>query len=159
MKAKGPAQTATGLSLRTRISIVLILYTILCAMPAWTQDLKPGAPGYQPPSPVVRIAASGHNGDSPFEPPKTNDTTFLVDTGSGLDTGCTYRGDGPLEFTIKITRVIGDKDKLKQNGLISATALLQMPAYDVDSEAVVSGFNPERETRSISMANWFKRGT
>src|SRR5439155_11345815 len=94
---------------------------------------------------ILRAATVGHSGDSPFEPPKTNDTTFLIDTGPGLDTGCTYRGGGPLDFTIKVTRVVGDVQKLKQNGLISSTAILQMPAYDVDYDAVVSGFNPERD--------------
>jgi triacylglycerol lipase len=78
-------------------------------------------------------ATSAHVGSSPFEPPKHNDTTFVVDQGGGLDTGCSYRSEGPLVFEIPIDRVVGDRDKLKQNGMISDTAILEMPAYDVDS--------------------------
>ncbi len=49
-----------------------------------------------------------------------------------MDTGCTFRGGGPLVFSVKIPRVFGDIDKLLAAGLISETATLSMPAYDVD---------------------------
>src|SRR5262249_22822843 len=52
---------------------------------------------------------------------------------------------GPLVFTIKVGRVVGDVQKLKQNGLISDMAELDMPAFDVDFDADVPPFNPERD--------------
>ncbi|MEP7340273.1 MAG: choice-of-anchor X domain-containing protein [Acidobacteriota bacterium] len=82
---------------------------------------------------------------SPFDPPKCSDSAFIVDCSGLLDTGCTFRNSGPLIFTIKVGRVVGDVTKLKQNGMISPMATLQMPAFDVDSSAVVPGFNPERD--------------
>ncbi|MGB9180949.1 MAG: hypothetical protein WCB68_17080, partial [Pyrinomonadaceae bacterium] len=82
---------------------------------------------------------------SPFSPPKENDTTFVIDCGSGLDTGCTYRNGGPLVFTIKVDRVVGNVQKLKDNHLISENATLQMPAFDVDYFGGGQGFNPERD--------------
>ena len=39
-----------------------------------------------------------HSGSSPFSPSDEEDTLFAVDSGSGLDTGCTFRGGGPLRI-------------------------------------------------------------
>jgi len=107
------------------------------------QDSKPGQPGYQPPP--ASIVAAAHSGGSPFNPPEANDATFVVDQDGGLDTGCTFRGGGPLQFTIKIGRVVGNLALLRENGMISETAELRMPAYDIDFDAAVPGFNPERD--------------
>lgn len=82
-----------------------------------------------------------HSGSSPFEPPKVEDTLFVVDTGSGLDTGCTYRNDGPLRIKIKIDRVVGlvdsngnlsDHSRLVKDGIVSSKAKIDMPAFDID---------------------------
>lgn len=83
-------------------------------------------------SDIEIIYAAGHVGSSPFEPFEATDTTFVVDVDSGLDTGCSFRSDGPLTFSINIDRYIGNMAKLISAGLIDATAQLQMPAYDVD---------------------------
>eukprot|EP00569_Conticribra_weissflogii_P002568 CAMPEP_0171328720 /NCGR_PEP_ID=MMETSP0878-20121228/813_1 /TAXON_ID=67004 /ORGANISM="Thalassiosira weissflogii, Strain CCMP1336" /LENGTH=981 /DNA_ID=CAMNT_0011828589 /DNA_START=116 /DNA_END=3061 /DNA_ORIENTATION=+ len=69
---------------------------------------------------------------SPFTPPDEDDLTFVVNSGPGLDTGCTFREGGPLVFSVKIPRVFGDIDKLLAAGLISEIVTLSMPAYDVD---------------------------
>jgi hypothetical protein len=69
----------------------------------------------------------------------------VVDQGGGLDTGCTYRGGGPLVFTIKVGRVVGDVQKLKQNHLISDTVELNLPAFDIDFDTVVPPYSPERD--------------
>jgi hypothetical protein len=131
---------------RKNLSLSLLLLAGLASSPAvLAQDPKPGMPGYTPPSARTRILAAGHFGDSPFDPPKANDATFVVDQDSGLDTGCTYRGGGPFVFKVQIGRVVGDVAKLKQNNMISATAELRMPAFDVDFDAVGQGFNPERD--------------
>jgi pimeloyl-ACP methyl ester carboxylesterase len=110
---------------------------------ASAQDARPGQPGFA--APAAPLAAAGHFGSSPFDPPEKNDATFVVDQDAGLDTGCTFRGGGPLVFTIKVGRVIGVKATLKQNGLIAEMAELNMPAFDVDFDAVVPPFNPERD--------------
>ena len=100
--------------------------------------------------------AQGHVGSSPFVPPDKNDITFVVDTGGGLDTGCTFRSGGPLSFVIKTTRFVGetnadgtlkDAAQLVANGIVSATAKLSLPGFDVDYDAVVRPpFNPERDS-------------
>lgn len=105
-------------------------------------------------SPIPCIAAP-HFGSSPFSPPDETDTTFVVDQGTGLDTGCTFRSEGPLVFQIKIGRYVGDinadgtlkdPDTLIANGVVSNTATLRMPAYDVDFSASMSPpYYPERD--------------
>ena len=99
------------------------------------------------PTPLISAFGQSHSGSSPFAPPTKNDQTFWVDSGTGLDTGCTYKSGGPLIITLLVDRVVGTKDipTLKANGLISSTATLTMPAYDVDSSAQVSGINPEQD--------------
>jgi len=81
-----------------------------------------------------------HNGDAPEDPPTASDEIFVVDTGPGLDTGCTFHSEGDLVFEIIIDRYIGDVDRLLQtrspsapySPFIGETAHLQMPAWDVD---------------------------
>lgn len=73
-----------------------------------------------------------HFGGSPFAPPDASDTTFVVDQAPFLDTGCSYRSNGPLIFNINVSRFPGEIAKLKSAGLISPTAILRMPAWDVD---------------------------
>lgn len=82
---------------------------------------------------------------SGIAPDECNDSTFVVDCGAGLDTGCTFRSGGPLVITLKVGRVVGDLDKLKANGLISQTAKLKLPAFDVDFFGGGGQFNPERD--------------
>ncbi len=84
-------------------------------------------------------------GSSPFPAPEKTDTVFVVDEAAGLDTGCTFSSAGDLVFTIDIDRYVGDVDLLRANGLICETVLLRMPAFDVDFDADVSGFEPERD--------------
>jgi triacylglycerol lipase len=78
---------------------------------------------------------------SPFTPPETSDVLFVVDGGSGLDTGCSYRSDGPLEIDVAITRWVGPVDgsgrlinpsALVTSGVVSPSATLILPAFDVD---------------------------
>ena len=50
---------------------------------------------------------------SPFDPPPESDIQFVVDSAPGdLDTGCTFRGGGPLEFDVEIARWVGPVDTL-----------------------------------------------
>jgi len=110
---------------------------------------------------MVAIAAAAPSGPrtSPFDPPETNDHSYVVDAAPGLDTGCTFRSGGPLIFNIEITRHLGelngdgtlkDAAALVNAGLLSPTVTLVQPAYDVDSGAVVPGFAPERDRVSFN---------
>ncbi len=71
---------------------------------------------------------------SDIAPPEANDTTFVADcpTDGDLDTGCTT---GRLVIRLKVPRVL-TKDQQRTwiaKGLLSPTARLTLPAYDVDS--------------------------
>ncbi len=107
-------------------------------------DQKPGDFDYV--ESTILTQTAGHYGSSPFDPPEANDHTFVVDKDGGLDTGCTFRSGGPLIFTIKADRVVGDIALLKANNMISEFAILRMPAWDVDFVAnLPPGYFPERD--------------
>ncbi len=93
--------------------------------------------------PLALDAPLGQSLTSPFTPPEETDTTFVVDAASGLDTDCIFRSGGPLVFDVAVTRVVGDVNAdgtlqdaatLIANGVISSTATLTLPVFDVDSE-------------------------
>jgi triacylglycerol lipase len=72
-------------------------------------------------------------------PPDEDDTVFVTDTGPGMDTDCTYRGT--ITIRIPVKRYAGEvgfnetlryADEMVSSGLISATAKLSIPAWDVD---------------------------
>lgn len=65
-------------------------------------------------------------------PPEQTDTRFVIDQGAYLDTGCSYRSDGPLLIDISPSRYIGDKDALLAQGLLPTEITIRLPAYDVD---------------------------
>lgn len=92
-----------------------------------------------------------HSGSSPFSPPDEEDTLFIVDSGSGLDTGCTFRGGGPLRIKVKVKRVVGpvggdgyltDPSGMVSSGLISPKAKIILPVFDIDVNGA-PGFPPE----------------
>lgn len=85
----------------------------------------------------------GRGGASQFPAPKEDDTLFVVDDGPDLDTACTFRRGGPLVIHLPIRRFVGetnpngtlkDPGVLANLGVISRTAHLRMPVYDVDSD-------------------------
>lgn len=129
-------------------SITLAALALAAAVPALAQDPRPGEPGHlappEPPGPGVPVQSS------PFAAPEPDDQTFVVDAGPGLDTGCTFRGGGPLLFTIEVGRVVGDVAALKANDMISDEAVLRMPAFDVDFDANIPGIAPERDRVSFN---------
>jgi pimeloyl-ACP methyl ester carboxylesterase len=96
-------------------------------------------------------APNAHSGSSPFDPPEQDDTLFVVDTGSGLDTGCTFRDGGPLRIRLLVKRHVGpingdgtlsDPASMVSKGHISAKAQLFLPAFDIDVNGA-PGFPPE----------------
>lgn len=120
---------------------------LLCGT-AIARDPRPGDPDYVDitPPPRAMLQTSAHFGSSPFDPPEQNDSTYVVDTGSGLDTGCTFRGGGPLTFEVLVDRAFEDDiEKLKSEGRISDKAVLRMPAFDIDFNGGGGSFAPERD--------------
>lgn len=105
------------------------------------------------------IAAGSGPRTSPFEPPEESDILFVVDSAPGeLDTGCTYRSGGPFEFDIEITRWVGrvdgqgrllDPAALVAAGVLSATATVLLPAFDVDVNGA-PGYPPEVDRISLN---------
>lgn len=120
---------------------------LLCGT-AVAGDPRPGEPGYVDVAPArATLQSLGHVGSSPFNPPEQDDATFVVDTGPGLDTGCTFRSGGPLRFEILVDRAfeIADLDRLKQAGLVSDKAIVRVPAYDIDFDGGDGTRAPERD--------------
>ncbi len=127
----------------------ILLVSFVASQSSLAQDTKPDQPEFRAPQQTFTAQAAGRCGNrcgsSGITPDKCSDTTFVVDCSSGLDTGCTYRSSGPLVFAIQVTRVVGDVQKLKANGLISPAATLRMPAYDVDFVSSRTDVAPERD--------------
>jgi triacylglycerol lipase len=95
--------------------------------------------------------APPHVGSSPFDPPAEDDTVFVVDSGSGLDTGCTYRSGGPLTIRLLVKRHVGeingdgtlrDAGRMVSAGYLSPRAQLRLPVFDIDVNGA-PGFPPE----------------
>jgi len=112
---------------------------------------------------LLALAGTAHaQTTSPFEPPEEELGTYVVNSGSGLDTGCTYRGGGPLVIKLKVPKVVNDKalgsdgklleaQKLIDNGVISAQAVIRFPVYDIDDKAVTDGtYAPEIDRVSFN---------
>ena len=87
---------------------------------------------------------------SPFPPPTETLGTYVVNSGPGLDTGCTFRGAGPLRITIPVPKLINDRElnadgtlrdpsRLVANGVVSAQATIRFPVYDIDDQAAPGG--------------------
>lgn len=115
---------------------------------------------------LLPLAAHAQS-SSPFAPPEEKLGTYVVNSGPGLDTGCSYRGDGPLVIRITIPKLVNDtqlnadgtlKDpqKLVANGVLSAQFALRFPVYDIDDKAITNGsFQPEIDR--ISFNGKFKK--
>lgn len=131
---------------RSRITLITVtVLTLLTVSMAHASDRGQRSP--------MRVSTNTHthSGSSPFSPPDADDTLFIVDSGSGLDTGCTFRSGGPLQIKIPIKRAVGALDGFgnlldpvgfKLRGLISPTAKLIVPAFDIDV-AGAPGVPPE----------------
>ncbi len=112
-----------------------------------------------------RVNTLAHSGSSPFDPPQATDHLFVADSGGGLDTGCSFRSEGPLVINVPIKRVVGavtadgslvDPQDLVSRNLVSAYATLVMPAYDVDYFGVPPA--PEQPERDRITLNGYEVG-
>lgn len=91
---------------------------------------------------------------SPFPTPTPTDSQFVVDTPYPPN-HCQFRSAGSLKFTVAITRYVGpvngdgklsNPQALVNNGVISPTVTLTMPAFDVDySMVTLPPDQPERD--------------
>jgi len=116
----------------------------------------------------VQAAATNGPRSSPFDPPKENGHTFVTDSGAFLDTGCTFRSGGPLVFNIEVNRVLGplnadgtlaNADVMIANGLLSPTATLSLPMFDVDSDFVPGPDDPTQPEVDVISFNGEQLGT
>ncbi|MBQ5938415.1 MULTISPECIES: triacylglycerol lipase [unclassified Massilia] len=110
---------------------------------------------------LLPLSAQAQN-SSPFTPPEEKLGTYVVNSGSGLDTGCSYRSEGPLRISITIPKLVNDtqlnadgtlKDaaKLVANGVLSAQFALRFPVYDIDDKAATDGtYQPEVDRVSFN---------
>lgn len=109
---------------------------------------------------VAAAAVPGFT-SSPFTPPDQKLGTYVVNGGSGLDTGCTFRGGGPLIVRIPVPAVVNpneigpdgrlkDPNKLIASGVIGAQVNVRFPVFDIDSTANVSGIAPEIDRISFN---------
>jgi triacylglycerol lipase len=125
-----------------------LIASLLLFVPAalFAQDWRSPAPG----GGHLSIAPNSHSGSSPFDPRDEDDTLFVSDTGSGLDTGCTFRDGGPLVIHVKIKRFVGDDPAASASrGYLSTKAHIRLPAFDVDVNGA-PGFPPEVDNISFN---------
>ncbi|ALT76273.1 esterase/lipase family protein [Paucibacter sp. KCTC 42545] len=97
---------------------------------------------------------------SPFTPPEQDMGKYVTNSGAGLDTGCTYRGSGPLVVRFKVPAPVNEtqldgQGKLKDPGklvadkVVGARAKISFPVYDIDDKAVTDGtYAPEIDNLS-----------
>ncbi len=90
------------------------------------------------------VVWAAHSGSAPIDPPNPSNNVFVIDSGGGLDTGCTFRNGSPLRIQIPV-------DSLPS--VLPATAKLLMPAFDVDDKANVPGYQPEVDIVSFNGLN------
>lgn len=91
---------------------------------------------------------------SPFQPPEEKLASYVINSGSGLDTGCTYSTGGPLVMELFVPATMNlqelnldgtlkDPSRLISNKVIGQEATLMFPTYDIDSSTSYPGINPE----------------
>lgn len=107
-------------------------------------------------------AYAGAQTTSPFQPPEEKLGTYVVNSGPGLDTGCTYRSGGPLVIRLRIPKVVNDSQlngdgtlknaaELVRNRVLSAQAVLRFPVFDIDDKANTGGqYAPEVDRVSFN---------
>jgi hypothetical protein len=127
--------------------ITLIIWMALNTVIALAQQRQP--PFFDethPELPIIidypgSLVKKDHRGEGPMWQNPATDVNFITDTGPTLDTECRYRSEGPIEIVIPVTRVVGEVNnngnliraqKLIKLGLLSPTANLAIPIYDVD---------------------------
>lgn len=92
---------------------------------------------------------------SPFPPPDQDMGKYVINSGAGLDTGCTYRSGGPLivrfavpapvnETQLKLDGTLKNPAAMVAAKVVGQRAKISFPVYDVDDKAVTDGtYAPE----------------
>jgi hypothetical protein len=122
--------------------------------------LKSCLAGFVLASPFFAQAALAQT-SSPFEPPEEELGIYTVNSGSGLDTGCTFRNGGPLLISLYVPATMNsaeldengflrDPQKLIQNKVIGATAKISYPTFDIDDKANSDEVAPEVDIVSFN---------
>lgn len=97
---------------------------------------------------------AGAQTSSPFPPPEEKYGLYVVNAGAGLDTGCTFRGGGPLVISLDVPATMNpneldadgtltDPSKLIDTGVIGSRAKISFPVFDIDDDANPPGVAPE----------------
>ena len=95
------------------------------------------------------FAAVSAQTTSPFTPPEEDLGVYVVNSGGGLDTGCTYRSGGPLEIRIPVPPIVSRTQLLPDgrlrnaaaliaNNVVGGQAIIRFPVFDIDSTAVIA---------------------
>ncbi len=104
---------------------------------------------------------------SQFDPPVETLGTYVLNSGPGLDTGCTFRSGGALIVQVPVPAVINpleigadgfliNPQKLIDNKVVSSEAIIGFPVFDIDSGANTGGqFAPEID--NVSFNGTFKK--
>lgn len=99
---------------------------------------------------------------SPFPPPEEDVGKYVINSGAGLDTGCTFRSGSPLIVRLTVPATFNEKllnpdgtlkdaAKLIQSKLIGARAKISLPIFDIDDKAITDGtFAPEVDRMSFN---------
>lgn len=109
---------------------------------------------------VLALCALGQT-TSPFSPPEENLGVYVINSGTGLDTGCTFRSGSPLIIKLTVPATVNhneinsdgtlkDPAKLINSNLLSAQAIIRFPVFDIDSGASNPGFAPEVDRVSFN---------
>jgi MBG domain (YGX type) len=91
-------------------------------------------PQAKAPASRLRAAPNAATGCTvgPLAPPDTSDQLYVADCAPDFD-ALKHNTDPSPQATIRVTRVPGDVDKLLANHLISATATINISAFDVNT--------------------------
>ncbi|OEE67051.1 hypothetical protein A1OO_14915 [Enterovibrio norvegicus FF-33] len=136
------------------IPIAMLGFFLLSPNYALAQDL---------PDSQIISAFSTRSSSSGIAPPKETLGTYVLNSGGGLDTGCTYKSGGPLIIKLPVPNVVneavlqsdgtidpGKLANMQSQSVIGAKARISMPVFDIDSSANVPGINPEVDVVSFN---------
>lgn len=82
---------------------------------------------------------------SPFQPPEQRWGRYVINSGPGLDTGCTFRSGGPLVIQFRVFSTMNpaelnpdgtlkEPQKLIDNKVVGRFVTVSMPVFDIDSD-------------------------
>lgn len=93
---------------------------------------------------LALAAGAAAQTSSPFQPPEQRWGRYVINSGPGLDTGCTFRSEGPLIIQFRVFATMNpaelnadgtlkDPQKLINKKVLDRFVTLSMPVFDIDS--------------------------